>query len=240
MRWTVRFIRGAYASLRQTQLRVLLAGAVLACCLWAFHELAEHAHHGTAGFDERVFALLHDPANPAQLVGPHWLPPIVRDFTSLGSWAVLLLIIGIVVIGMLCAGRRKLPLLVLGSCLSGMALGPALKAVFTRDRPGLEYHSVETFTSSFPSGHSMNAAVVYLTLGAMIAQGQKRRLAALFALGTGIGLAVLVGCSRVYLGVHWPTDVLGGLAAGFGWATLWWLVADRVRHRRERLAASSS
>jgi undecaprenyl-diphosphatase len=231
------WIRGGYASLRKMELRVLLAGVAIAACLWGFVELAEHASEGGSAFDETVFALLRDPDPPHAPIGPPQLQGAMRDITALGSWTILLLITVIVSLGMIAAGHRRLPLLIIGACLSGLILGSVLKSVVSRERPGAEFRTVETYTSSFPSGHSMNAAVVYLTLGALVAQGQRRKISAIFALATGIGLALLVGFSRVYLGVHWPTDVLGGWAAGFGWAVLWWAVADRVRARARRLKA---
>ena len=213
------------------EIRILVAGAVIAACAWGFVELAEAASRGTAGFDETVFAMLRDPSPPHAPIGPAQIQGAARDVTALGSWTILLLITAVTSLGMLAAGHRRLPLLIVGACLSGLVLGSVLKSVVARDRPGLEYRTVETYTTSFPSGHSMNAAVVYLTLGALVAQGQRRKLAAAYSLATGIGLAVLVGVSRVYLGVHWPTDVLAGWAAGFGWATLWWLASIRIRGR---------
>jgi undecaprenyl-diphosphatase len=220
------------AALRRLELRVLVACAIVVACTWAFVELADEALEGPHAVDTFVFGLLHDRDAPGRLPGPAWLPDVVRDYTALGSFSVVIPVIFVVAIGLFAAGHRRLPLLVLGACLGGLVLSGALKLLVSRDRPDVQFHAVATHTSSFPSGHAMNAAVVYATLGALVAQGQRRRRAAIVALATGAGIAFLVGASRVYLGVHWPTDVLAGLAAGFGWATLSWLVADRVRHHR--------
>jgi undecaprenyl-diphosphatase len=92
-------------------------------------------------------------------------------------------------------------------------------------------HAAEVFTSSFPSGHSTMSAVVYLTLGALLALVEGRRRVRVFLVALGAVLTFLVGASRVYLGVHWPTDVLGGWTIGAGWALLWWLVAFRLQRR---------
>jgi undecaprenyl-diphosphatase len=211
-----RWARGSYAALRRLEIRVLFVGAAVAFCAWAFAGLADEVEDGPAAIDLWVYDWLHDPAHPALETGPEWLENVVRDFTALGGSAIVLMVVAIVAIGSWATGKGRLSLLVLGACLSGMALGPGLKAVFDRERPGAEYQSVQT-------------SVVYLTLGALVAAGQRRKRAALFALATGIGIAVAVGCSRIALGVHWPTDVIAAWAAGFGWAMTWWLLVDLLR-----------
>jgi undecaprenyl-diphosphatase len=94
-----------------------------------------------------------------------------------------------------------------------------------RPRPELVSHLVEVQTSSFPSGHATLSAVVYLTIGALLAREQKSRRTRLYVMTVAILMALLIGCSRVYLGVHWPTDVLAGWAIGSGWAMLCWIAA---------------
>jgi undecaprenyl-diphosphatase len=106
-----------------------------------------------------------------------------------------------------------------------------LKAAFERPRPDLVPHGSYVSTASFPSGHSMMAAVVYLTLGALLARVEPDRRVKVFILTAAVLLALLVGVSRVYLGVHWPTDVLAGWTVGAGWALLFWLVARALQRR---------
>ena len=105
------------------------------------------------------------------------------------------------------------------------SLSTLLKIGFDRPRPDLVPHEAIVYTASFPSGHAMLAAVVYLTLGALLARVQPRRLLKLYLLGLAILLTVAVGASRVYLGVHWPTDVVAGWAVGAAWALLCWAAA---------------
>ena len=110
-----------------------------------------------------------------------------------------------------------------------------LKDVFQRDRPPAVLHVVRAINASFPSGHAALSATVFLTLGALVAHFAERRRVRVYALTTAVILSLLVGCSRVYLGVHWPTDVLGGWCVGAAWALLWWGAAiawERISHRR--------
>jgi undecaprenyl-diphosphatase len=122
-------------------------------------------------------------------------------------------------------------LFVLVAVGGGLLLSSLLKMGFDRPRPDLVPHGSVVYTASFPSGHSMMAAVTYLTLGALLARVQPRRSLKLYLLGLAVLLAVAVGVSRVYLGVHWPTDVLAGWALGAAWALLCWTVALRLQRR---------
>jgi undecaprenyl-diphosphatase len=130
---------------------------------------------------------------------------------------------------LLLDGRRRMALFVCGSVVSGLILSNVLKAFFHRPRPDLVPFGSYVSTSSFPSGHSMLSAVTYLTLGALLARSHRRtRVRAFLLLFAGF-VSFLVGLSRVYLGVHWPTDVLAGWTAGASWALLCWLVARRLQ-----------
>jgi undecaprenyl-diphosphatase len=114
-----------------------------------------------------------------------------------------------------------------------MLLSTALKLGFARPRPDLVPHGVRVYTASFPSGHAMLSAVTYLTLGALLARVQPQRRVKAFLLGLAIALTVLIGMSRVYLGVHWPSDVLAGWCGGAAWASLCWFVALQLQRRGE-------
>jgi undecaprenyl-diphosphatase len=113
----------------------------------------------------------------------------------------------------------------------GMLLSPVLKLGFDRPRPDLVPHEVLVYSASFPSGHALQAAVVYLTLGALLARVQPHRRLKGYVLMVSVVLMLLVGSTRVYLGVHWPTDVLAGWAAGAAWAILWWLITFWLQQR---------
>jgi undecaprenyl-diphosphatase len=127
---------------------------------------------------------------------------------------------------------------VCGSVFSGVIVTAVLKDMFQRPRPDLVPHSAYVFTTSFPSGHSMLSAVTYLTLGALIARSHERKRIKFYFLLAAALVTFLVGVSRVYLGVHWPTDVLAGWTAGAAWAMLSWLAARSLqdRHTLEREA----
>jgi undecaprenyl-diphosphatase len=205
------------------ELAVLVALALVASAIWGFAELADEILEGeTHAFDERILLALRNTADPSDPLGPGWLEELMRDVTALGSMGILAFIT-LAAAGFLALDRKAhAALFVLVAVGGGMLLGTLLKIGFDRPRPDLVPHETIVHTPSFPSSHAMLAAVVYLTLGALLARVQPRRLLKLYLLGLAILLTVAVGVSRVYLGVHWPTDVLAGWAIGAGWALLCW------------------
>jgi undecaprenyl-diphosphatase len=118
--------------------------------------------------------------------------------------------------------------LIAAAAASGELLNQALKLVFMRPRPSIVPHLRDVTTSSFPSGHAMESAIVYLTLGVMLMRLAEGRIAKLYCLGIAIFVTLIVGTSRVFLGVHYPTDVLGGWILGFLWASVWWFTERRL------------
>lgn len=205
---------------------LLAALAVAASAIWGFAELAEEVLEGeTHAFDERILLALRSATDPSDPLGPGWLEELMRDLTALGSMG-LLTIITLAVAAFLALDRKThAALFVLLAVGGGALLSTLLKIGFDRPRPDLVPHGSIVYTASFPSGHAMLAAVVYLTLGALLARVQPRRLLKLYLLGLALLLTVAVGASRVYLGVHWPTDVLAGWAVGAAWALLCWTAA---------------
>ncbi|WP_309896505.1 phosphatase PAP2 family protein [Archangium sp.] len=189
----------------------------------------------TQHFDERVLLALRRPDNPELPVGPVWLAEAARDVTALGSVMVLAVVVGAVG-GFLVLVRRWRTLgLVVGSTVGGALVNSLLKGMFARPRPSVVPHLTEVMTESFPSGHAMLSAIVYLTLGALLGQLVDRHWARVYLVSVGLVLTLLVGVTRVYLGVHYPTDVLGGWMAGLGWALLSALVARAARRRSPAL-----
>lgn len=203
--------------------------AVSALLLFAFVQLADEVMEGeTRAFDEAILLALSTPGDVSQPIGPLWLQEMVRDFTALGSTGVLTIITLGVVGWLMFSGKRRTAGLVLVAILCGVVFSSLLKVGFARPRPDLVPHSVAVFTNSFPSGHAMMSAVIYLTLGYLVARTQRAAALKVYLLFLALFLTLLVGLSRIYLGVHWPSDVLAGWAVGACWALLCLLVRSRL------------
>jgi len=220
------------------ELSVLLAGFLAAAGLWGFLELAEAVREGEAhDLDTRILLFFRTPGQPDDPLGPVWFEEAMRDITSLGSTVVLVLIVLATLFYLLLIGRSRSAAFVLVSVGGGQILSSLLKTGIDRPRPELVSHLVEVSTLSFPSGHAMLSAVTYLTLGAILAPILPGLVTRIYVLGLAVLLTLMVGVSRIYLGVHWPSDVLAGWCAGFAWAMLWWLVVRLFIRARARPAA---
>jgi undecaprenyl-diphosphatase len=197
----------------------LLAGIfVFAAAIFTFLKLVSEMREGeTRSADQAILLALRDPNDLANPIGPDWVETMCRDITSLGSPAVLTLITIAVVSYLWIDGKRATALFAALSIVGGAIVVSLLKFGFARPRPELVSHLVHVNSFSFPSGHAAMAAVTYLTLGALLARVQKRPLMKLYVLAVASILVLLVGFTRVYLGVHWPTDVLAGWCIGTAW-----------------------
>ena len=216
----------------KVEFSVLLAGIVAAGGLWGFIEMAEVARDTAAhGFDTEILLSFREAGRPDDPVGPPWLEEAVRDITGLGSMIVLVLVTAAAIFYLLLIGTGREALLVLIAVGGGQILSSLLKLGIDRPRPDLVPHLVEVQTLSFPSGHAMMAAVTYLTLGSILAEIAPGRATKIYVLGVAVLITLMVGVSRIYLGVHWPSDVLAGWCAGFAWAMLCWLVARHFFRR---------
>jgi undecaprenyl-diphosphatase len=212
--------------------RTLAALLVVFGCGWAFLMLADEVAEGeTHGFDTALLLALREPADPADPLGPPWVEELMRDVTALGGLVTLAAITLAVAVFLGLRRRRGDMWLVLAAVGGGQVLSTLFKRGFDRPRPDLVPHEAVVYTASFPSGHAMMAAVTYLTLGALLANAQTSRRIKAFLMGVAVLVTLAVGVSRVYLGVHWPTDVLAGWAAGAAWATLCLAVARWLRRR---------
>ncbi|MDH4438919.1 MAG: phosphatase PAP2 family protein [Rhizobium sp.] len=209
-----------------TERRVWLTALVAAVIAYGLFELTGEVLEGeTRAFDESVLLALRDPTDPALPIGPAWLTKMMVDITALGGVTVLTLIVTLVVVYLALRRKFRTALFVTASILGGWALSSALKLGIARPRPEVVQHLVEVSDMSFPSGHAMLSAITYLTLGAMLSRLEETRTLRYFFPLVAVVLTLIIGLSRIYLGVHYPTDVLGGWAAGTVWACGSWFVA---------------
>jgi undecaprenyl-diphosphatase len=186
---------------------------------------------GLADFDRGLLLALRDQLNPADALGPRWLAVGARDVTALGATAVLTLAT-IIALGYFALERRWGRFaLVFVAVIGGTLVNNTLKALVQRARPDFVAEIAETSTYSFPSGHAFMSAVTFLILGALIASARPDAVGRAFVFSVAVALTLLVGASRVYLGMHWPSDVLAGWCAGASWALLCWAAADWLGRR---------
>lgn len=208
----------------------LVGIAVLGGLLWIFVALAEDVlEQEQDGFDTAIIKGLRAADDLATPLGPGWLQDAFSDITSLGSPTLITIVTVIAVAYLAAANRWRLAALTGISITLGAVVEKLLKFGFGRPRPDIVPHLVDVHTLSFPSGHAMLSAMTYLTVGAVVASAQSRPRLRIFVFTTSLLLTLLIGASRVYLGVHWPSDVLAGWAAGAAWALLFWFIARRIR-----------
>jgi undecaprenyl-diphosphatase len=211
---------------------VLLAVLGITAGVGTFALVATAVNTGNAqGFDRQILLAMRQSADLAPTGSPAFQQS-ARDITALGS-SVVLGLITLIACGFLALdGKTHMAFFVCVSVTGGLTAASLLKEVFQRPRPEIVPYAVYASGTSFPSGHSMMSAVTFLTLGALLARSQKRKLLKAYILLLAALLTVLVGLSRIYLGVHWPTDVLAGWTAGAVWALLCWLAARWLQSRR--------
>ena len=214
--------------LEREELKLLLIGLGLCALLFLFIRLAGEVMEGdTQAFDVAILRGLRDAADPARPIGPAWVEGVLFDITALGSPVVLGLVVLIITGYLLLEGRVQTALMVLTASISGELLDSLLKLWIARPRPSAVPHLRTVVSASFPSGHAMESAIIYLTLGALLMRVVQGRITKIYCMGMAIFLTFIVGVSRVFLGVHYPTDVVGGWMLGFLWAAIIFLVTRR-------------
>ena len=184
-------------------------------------------------WDRAVLLAFRHSTDLSRGIGPLWLPETVRDITGLGSTSVLGTVILIATGFMLSAGLRRSAATLVGAVVSAEVVCFGLKHLIERPRPAFVPGAPEVFTASFPSAHAMISVLTYLFIAAEASQVLRRRSARVYAMAVAVAVTLAVGLSRLYLGVHWPSDVVAGWVAGLGWALLWW--SGTARWRRDDL-----
>ncbi len=212
------------------EIRTLAGLMSVAAAVWAFLTIGgEVGESDTLPTDRKLLLLLRAPGHPADPIGPHWFEEAMRDVTALGGFTVLTLVTIVGASVLAFYGKTRQAVVFVGTVLAAELSSDLLKLVYNRARPDLVPHGSYVYSHSFPSGHSTLSAATYLTLVSVIATLDPHRHAKAFLFAIA-GLVVLsIGFSRVYLGVHWPSDVLAGWALGAAWALAarlvlgWWL-----------------
>jgi undecaprenyl-diphosphatase len=221
-----------FAMLGSHELAVLLGFAGLVGGVWFFCGIAGEMMEGdTQAIDQRLLLAMRHRGDLSPLGSPS-VQDAARDITALGGVTVLTLVAAMTGGFLFLDGKRRMALFVYGSVAGGAILDSILKGFFQRPRPDLVPHAAYASSTSFPSGHSMLSAVTYLTLGALLARSHPRNAVKAYFILLAALLTLLVGVSRVYLGVHWPTDVLAGWTAGASWAIFCWLAARWLQGRQ--------
>lgn len=204
----------------------------IAALVLAFGHIAEEVIEGDATkFDQTILLFFRSFNDLSDPIGPPWVEEMARDITALGSYAVLSVVVCAVIIYLLMAGQRASAFWIFTAVVGGVLLSNALKLVFERPRPDIVAHAARVFTTSFPSGHATLSAITYLTLGALLAGLHETLRFKIYFLSLAILLTIAVGISRIYLGVHDPTDVLAGWCIGAAWAAFCWSIFNWLQNR---------
>lgn len=199
--------------------------AVIGLGAWGFASIAEEVIEGdTRRFDTKLLLSMRTAGDPSDPIGPEWFEEAGRDVTAMGSVAALLIFVVSMAGYLACKKQLWVAVFLIIAISTGTAVSTAMKSGFDRPRPDLVPHETEISTKSFPSGHSAMSSLVYLTIGAVMARAERDRKTKIFLITVPILLSLLVGVSRVCMGVHWPTDVLAGWTFGVSWAAASWLV----------------
>ena len=199
------------------------------------HLVDEFAEGGSYRFDTRLLLALRVPGHPNTPIGPKWLEQSAIDLSALGGFTLQWLLGGATT-GFLWLARRRAEAAWLAASIVGASLGNSLlKLIVDRPRPTVVDHLANVSNASFPSGHAMISTAILFTVAAMLAETQKTAAARTYLMaGAGV-LSVLIGLSRIYLGVHWPTDVLAGWCFGAVWALVVFAANRALRRRAARL-----
>jgi undecaprenyl-diphosphatase len=204
----------------------LVLAVISAALAIGFYSLSRAVARGVTGdIDREILLAMREPGNSQNPRGPRWVEEMGRDLTALGGVTVVFLLTCSATAFFWLSSMHRAAAYVAVASLGAILISSGLKQLFDRPRPDLVPHGSFVYTSSFPSGHSTMAAAVYLTLGMVASRFVSRRRLKVLFIAMAILVTVAVGVTRVYLGVHWPSDVLAGWAVGCSWALVCWCVA---------------
>ena len=196
-----RFSRLGLGRLARHELNWLFVGLSACVLLFTFVRLAGEVTDGeTQAFDTKIMQALRSPTDSSKPLGPAWMENALLDLTALGGSTVLGLAVLSVVGFLLLQSRYRTAVFVAITAISGEVLTAAMKAAFNRPRPSIVTPLRAVFSTSFPSGHAMESAIVYLTLGAILMRVAKSPLTKAYIMGIAVLLTMLVGVSRVVPG----------------------------------------
>ncbi|MEJ7933897.1 phosphatase PAP2 family protein [Sphingobium sp. AN558] len=217
----------------RTDSRILIFFLATAASAFLSLRLGSEIMEGESfAIDRVVLEGLRTSADRAIPIGPYWVEQAMRDITALGGVTILTLLTALTAAYLLASRKAGTALFLIAAIAGGAIVSSILKAGYARPRPELVPHLVEVHSTSFPSGHAMNSAITYLTLGVLLARSETDRRVRIFLMSVAIGLTLTIGMSRVYLGVHWPSDVVAGWCVGACWAALCSLAARALQRSR--------
>lgn len=226
---------------RRLEVRALLILAAAGAALWAFLAVADEVREGgTLALDRQILLAFRTPGHPEDPIGPRVFEEAMRDVTALGGFTVLTLLTVLSVAALLFYGKRRQALVLGATILLAELSADLTKMLVGRDRPELVPHGSYVYSHSFPSGHSTISAAAWFTLAAVIASIEPKRRAKAFVFTVAALVVVAIGLSRIYLGVHWPSDVLAGWTLGAAWALAARVALSGVFRAREAEAAPNA
>ena len=210
--------------LKRFEARVLIGLFLAAGALLSFLELADDMAEGeTRATDSRLILMLREPGDLNDPVGSRGMEEAVRDITALGGTTLVIVVTLVSVLAFIFHGKRVHAMVMAVAVLAASASSQLTKALYGRPRPDVVPHDVYVYSGSFPSGHSTMSTAAFLSLAMLVARLETKRRSKALAYGLAAAVIVGVGFSRVYLGVHWPSDVLAGWCLGSAWALAAWL-----------------
>ena len=203
---------------------ILVAGAALALGgTYVFAELAGHVTSGkTQRFDEAVLRWIHEHRIES-------FEPVMLEITFLGTGSVVITMVSVAALFLWLTRHKYSAILLLISTVGGILLNTLLKVGFGRPRPRIFDWGTDVVSWSFPSGHAMSSAVVYGTVAYLAARLQKKRWHRVLTFVVAAVLIGLISASRLYLGVHYPSDVIAGVIIGLAWAAFCMALLEAIQ-----------